>query len=176
MFREAASEGAGQNRPERYEARLGQVGFAPTAGRIAQLVEQLTLNQRVQGSNPCAPTNEINDLDRSRQFAKNNTPSCGPLGVGVKPNTVDGFLQQDRGATGSAASAEATITANLGAEVDVACVALISSRLGGGAMVQARLADATNFVVIIAGTGLLNAKAQDESQGNVLLVFPVPVT
>ncbi len=25
-------------------------------GRIAQLVEQLTLNQRVQGSNPCAPT------------------------------------------------------------------------------------------------------------------------
>jgi len=58
----------------------------------------------------------------------------------------------------------------------VACVALISSRLGGGAMVQARLADAANFAVIIAGTGLLNAKAQDESQGNVLLVFPVPVT
>ena len=32
------------------------------SGRIAQLVEQLTLNQRVQGSNPCAPTNEIKDL------------------------------------------------------------------------------------------------------------------
>jgi hypothetical protein len=31
-------------------------------GRIAQLVEQLTLNQRVQGSSPCAPTNEIKDL------------------------------------------------------------------------------------------------------------------
>ena len=29
------------------------------AGRIAQLVEQLTLNQRVQGSNPCAPTNQF---------------------------------------------------------------------------------------------------------------------
>jgi hypothetical protein len=31
-------------------------------GRIAQLVEQLTLNQRVQGSSPCAPTkfNESN--------------------------------------------------------------------------------------------------------------------
>jgi hypothetical protein len=31
---------------------------APPAmdGRIAQLVEQLTLNQRVQGSSPCAPT------------------------------------------------------------------------------------------------------------------------
>ena len=31
-------------------------------GRIAQLVEQLTLNQRVVGSNPTAPTNEINEL------------------------------------------------------------------------------------------------------------------
>jgi hypothetical protein len=31
-------------------------------GRIAQLVEQLTLNQRVQGSSPCAPTNPFNDL------------------------------------------------------------------------------------------------------------------
>jgi hypothetical protein len=37
-------------------------GLPPAGGRIAQLVEQLTLNQRVQGSNPCAPTNEINDL------------------------------------------------------------------------------------------------------------------
>jgi hypothetical protein len=60
--------------------------------------------------------------------------------------------------------------------LDVACVALISSTLGGAAMVQARLADAANFAVITADTGLLNAKAQDESQGNVLLVFPVPVT
>jgi hypothetical protein len=34
-------------------------GLSLAAGRIAQLVEQLTLNQRVQGSNPCAPTNEI---------------------------------------------------------------------------------------------------------------------
>ena len=33
-------------------------------GRIAQLVEQLTLNQRVQGSSPCAPTNDFNDLAR----------------------------------------------------------------------------------------------------------------
>src|SRR5208337_527558 len=32
------------------------------SGRIAQLVEQLTLNQRVQGSNPCAPTINIKDL------------------------------------------------------------------------------------------------------------------
>jgi hypothetical protein len=31
-------------------------------GRIAQLVEQLTLNQRVQGSSPCAPTKQIKGL------------------------------------------------------------------------------------------------------------------
>src|ERR1700729_3003636 len=34
----------------------------PRLGRIAQLVEQLTLNQRVQGSNPCAPTTSIKHL------------------------------------------------------------------------------------------------------------------
>src|SRR5262249_12391693 len=34
-------------------------------GRIAQLVEQLTLNQRVPGSSPGAPTNQIKDLERS---------------------------------------------------------------------------------------------------------------
>jgi hypothetical protein len=31
-------------------------------GRIAQLVEQLTLNQRVPGSSPGAPTNKIKDI------------------------------------------------------------------------------------------------------------------
>ncbi len=35
-------------------------------GRLAQLVEQLTLNQRVAGSNPASPTNLFNDL-RLRQ-------------------------------------------------------------------------------------------------------------
>ena len=29
---------------------------AVTVGCVAQLVEQLTLNQRVQGSSPCSPT------------------------------------------------------------------------------------------------------------------------
>ena len=33
------------------------------SGRIAQLVEQLTLNQRVLGSSPSAPTNKIKGLD-----------------------------------------------------------------------------------------------------------------
>ena len=35
------------------------------SGRIAQLVEQLTLNQRVPGSSPGAPTNPIKDLEPS---------------------------------------------------------------------------------------------------------------
>jgi len=112
------------------------------------------------------------------------------------------FLQQDRVATGSVASVQATIattpitnlqdpqprrrvrlmgssatiTADLGAEVPVDCVALISTTLGTGAMVQARLSNVANFSVTLADTGLLNAEAQDESQGNVALVFPGPVT
>jgi hypothetical protein len=39
-----------------YTARLRE-------GGLAQLVEQLTLNQRVVGSNPPAPTSEIKELD-----------------------------------------------------------------------------------------------------------------
>jgi hypothetical protein len=38
------------------------LSLVPRLGRIAQLVEQLTLNQRVQGSSPCAPTNKIKYL------------------------------------------------------------------------------------------------------------------
>ncbi|MFN7308968.1 MAG: hypothetical protein ACK5TQ_20660 [Acetobacteraceae bacterium] len=112
------------------------------------------------------------------------------------------FLQQDRVATGSVASVQAsiatkpitnlqdpqprrrarlmgsaaTITADLGAEVSEDCIALISTTLGAGAMVQARLSNVANFSVTLADTGLLNAEAQDESQGNVLLVLPAAVT
>jgi hypothetical protein len=45
------------------------------SGRIAQLVEQLTLNQRVQGSSPCAPTTQshVNPVScilwKSRRFS-----------------------------------------------------------------------------------------------------------
>ena len=35
-------------------------------GRIAQLAEQLTLNQRVRGSSPRAPTIKYNDLASER--------------------------------------------------------------------------------------------------------------
>ncbi|MFN8960086.1 MAG: hypothetical protein ACK5YV_00760 [Betaproteobacteria bacterium] len=70
----------------------------------------------------------------------------------------------------------ATITADLGAEVPMDCVALISTTLGVGSMVQARLSNVANFSVTLADTGLLNAEAQDESQGNVVLVLPASVT
>jgi hypothetical protein len=36
------------------------------AGPLAQLVEQLTLNQRVKGSSPLRPTSHIKDLDENR--------------------------------------------------------------------------------------------------------------
>jgi hypothetical protein len=43
-------------------------------------------------------------------------------------------------------------------------------------MVQAWLSNVANFSVTAAETGLVNAEAQDESQGNVVLVLPAPVT
>ena len=36
-------------------------------GPLAQLVEQLTLNQRVEGSSPSTPTNKINRLEQNGQ-------------------------------------------------------------------------------------------------------------
>ena len=69
----------------------------------------------------------------------------------------------------------ATITADLGAEVPIDCVALISTTLGAGAMVQAQLSNVANFSVTLADTGQVNAEAQNESQGNIVLVLPVPV-
>ena len=51
----------------RFAKRRPLEGFpVPSAGRIAQLVEQLTLNQRVPGSSPGAPTKLINSLGTSR--------------------------------------------------------------------------------------------------------------
>ena len=53
-------------------------------GRIAQLVEQLTLNQRAVGSSPTAPTNQINALERKMK--------CPPAAVlilaGMAPHFV----------------------------------------------------------------------------------------
>jgi hypothetical protein len=53
------------------------------SGRIAQLVEQLTLNQRVQGSSPCAPTNKINNLFAKTDQQKSDVSSRVTYGVTV---------------------------------------------------------------------------------------------
>ena len=39
-------------------------------GVVAQLVEQLTLNQLAQRLNPCKPTNCLNFLERSPGFSR----------------------------------------------------------------------------------------------------------
>ena len=41
-------------------------GYIPVNGPLAQLVEQLTLNQLVEGSNPSRPTNAKQNADRLR--------------------------------------------------------------------------------------------------------------
>ncbi len=61
-FRSAAPRRRGQNRFD---------------GRIAQLVEQLTLNQRVHGSSPCAPTIEINRLGVELNIQSESETSSG---------------------------------------------------------------------------------------------------
>jgi hypothetical protein len=47
-------------------------------GRIAQLVEQLTLNQRAQGSSPCAPTNDFSVLYSILSTQDVQQFFCGP--------------------------------------------------------------------------------------------------
>jgi hypothetical protein len=68
----------------------------PTAaafGRIAQLVEQLTLNQRVPGSSPGAPTSKINHLRLPSQNGKGSCPQCvrNPDGGSIPRSVRDRF-------------------------------------------------------------------------------------
>src|SRR3954462_16008956 len=68
--------------------RLRSVRRSPERrGCVAQLVEQLTLNQRVQGSNPCTPTNNINDLVKDRRVTEIRL--CH-LGANLGPNRKGG--------------------------------------------------------------------------------------
>ena len=53
--------GQGTYRPRQLALHRGAIRPSQ-GGRIAQVVEQLTLNQRVVGSSPTAPTNNINML------------------------------------------------------------------------------------------------------------------
>ena len=56
------------------------------------------------------------------------------------------------------------------------CVALISSSLGAGAMVQARMSCCKKFSVTLTDTGPLSAEAQDVCQENIVLILPSQVT
>ena len=61
-----------ENRPR--DGFLDRSGTSLMDGRIAQVVEQLTLNQRVVGSSPTAPTKEIKGLRaKSSHFASSAT-------------------------------------------------------------------------------------------------------
>ena len=59
----------------------GHRAVADAIGRIAQLVEQLTLNQRVLGSNPSAPTKNFRDLEaKSNDLRDLSEPSGNATG------------------------------------------------------------------------------------------------
>ena len=51
--------------------KLGSLGLGlpEVFGRLAQLVEQLTLNQRVKGSSPLSPSNLFNNLREICHFS-----------------------------------------------------------------------------------------------------------
>ena len=60
--------------------------ISAACGRIAQLVEQLTLNQRVLGSSPSAPTNLFNGLGGFRRRAETAVSAlCGQSARSLSP-------------------------------------------------------------------------------------------
>ena len=73
-------------------------------------------------------------------------------------------------------AASATIDMDLLAALPVDCVGLLSMTLSTNATIRVRLANVGSFATVLADTGTINAEAQDEAQGNVVLVFPAPVT
>jgi hypothetical protein len=73
-------------------------------------------------------------------------------------------------------AASATLDVDLLAPAAVDCVALISTTLSASATIRVRLANVADFSVLLADTGTINAEAQDEGQGNVVVVLPAPIT
>ena len=73
-------------------------------------------------------------------------------------------------------AASATIDVDLLAALPVDCVKLLSTTLSAKATIRVRLANVSSFATVLADTGTINAEAQDEAQGNVVLVLPAPVT
>jgi hypothetical protein len=74
------------------------------------------------------------------------------------------------------ASGTATLDADLLTARDVDCVALISTTLSARTTIRVRLANVADFSVLLADTGTITAEAQEEGQGNVVVVLPAPVT
>jgi hypothetical protein len=73
-------------------------------------------------------------------------------------------------------AASATIDVDLLAALPVDCMALLSTTLSANATIRVRLANVSSFATVLADTSIINAGAQDESQGNVVLVLPAPIT
>jgi hypothetical protein len=73
-------------------------------------------------------------------------------------------------------AASALLDVDLLAPQPVDCVALLSTTLSANATIRVRLANMSSFASVLADTGTINAEAQDEAQGNVVLVLPAPVT
>jgi hypothetical protein len=55
-------------------------------------------------------------------------------------------------------------------------VALLSTTLSATATIRVRLANVSSFATVLADTGTINAEAQDEAQGHVVMVMPAPIT
>jgi hypothetical protein len=73
-------------------------------------------------------------------------------------------------------AASATLDVDLLAALPVDYVALLSTTLSANALIRVRLANVSSFATVLADTGTINAAAQDEAQGNVVLVLPAPIT
>lgn len=73
-------------------------------------------------------------------------------------------------------SGAATLNVDLLNATPVDCVALISTTLSASATIRMRLANVADFSVLLADTGTITAEAQDEAQGNVVVVLPAPIT
>ena len=70
----------------------------------------------------------------------------------------------------------ATLDVDLLVPAAVDCVALISTTLSASATIRLRLANVADFSAVLSDTGTINAEAQDEAQGNVVVVLPAPIT
>jgi hypothetical protein len=73
-------------------------------------------------------------------------------------------------------AASAVLDVDLLAALPVDCVALLSTTLSATATIRVRLANVGSFATVLADTGTINAEAQDEAQGNVVLVLPASIT